>query len=100
MPILTKTCVIDVVGLTQSLIGPTQTPFLHEFQARSACREIEAAFPAVTCVAQATVRGAPRRTLEVSGANRLPVAVSHRGVPCGAFDNGQRVLRSRSEGGS
>ncbi|XXQ35426.1 Alkaline phosphatase family protein [Plasmodiophora brassicae] len=54
MPILTKTCVIDVVGLTQSLIGPTQTPFLHEFQARSACREIEAAFPAVTCVAQAT----------------------------------------------
>jgi len=50
---LKRTVVIDVVGLSEGLLGP-QTPRIEAFrQAGSLCR-IQPAFPAVTCTAQAT----------------------------------------------
>lgn len=51
-----KTVVLDVVGLTRSLISSEYTPFLHGYlrQPDVACRDIEPAFPAVTCPAQST----------------------------------------------
>ncbi|ALJ00995.1 alkaline phosphatase family protein [Rufibacter tibetensis] len=49
-----KTVVINVVGLTQSLIGK-HTPFLAEWSAQKAKgAAIRPVFPAVTCTAQAT----------------------------------------------
>jgi predicted AlkP superfamily pyrophosphatase or phosphodiesterase len=46
-----RTAVINVVGLSQSCLGP-QTPRLNQFLARGAHATISPAFPAVTCVAQ------------------------------------------------
>ncbi|HUB79209.1 MAG TPA: alkaline phosphatase family protein [Bryobacteraceae bacterium] len=48
-----KTVVINVVGLTPSLIGAS-TPALAEFQRRGRMAAIEPVIPAVTCSAQAT----------------------------------------------
>ena len=48
-----KTAVINVVGLTESLLGP-DTPHLNALKASGASAPIEAITPAVTCSAQAT----------------------------------------------
>ncbi|MFD2245410.1 alkaline phosphatase family protein [Pontibacter ruber] len=48
-----KTVVLNVVGLTQSLIGEN-TPFLAEWAARAQSASIQPVVPAVTCTAQAT----------------------------------------------
>ena len=48
-----KTVVLNVVGLTPALLGE-HTPALTAFAARGKQASIEAAFPAVTCTAQAT----------------------------------------------
>lgn len=50
---LKKTVVINVVGLTQRLLGPA-TPSLSEWAKRGKVVPIEAVTPAVTCAAQAT----------------------------------------------
>ncbi len=47
-----RTAVIDVVGLTESVIGPA-TPKIARFLERGAKARIVPAFPAVTCSAQA-----------------------------------------------
>jgi predicted AlkP superfamily pyrophosphatase or phosphodiesterase len=47
------TLVVDVVGLSQDLIGP-DTPHLTELVARGALRPLATVTPAVTCSAQAT----------------------------------------------
>jgi predicted AlkP superfamily pyrophosphatase or phosphodiesterase len=49
---MTKTAVLDVVGLTPALIGPAM-PRLSSWAARGRRVPIDAAFPAVTCTAQA-----------------------------------------------
>lgn len=46
-----RTAVINVVGLSESLLGP-HTPRLEAFRAQGALRRIRPAFPAVTCTAQ------------------------------------------------
>ena len=48
-----RTAVINVVGLTDALIGE-HTPRIHDFAARGSRANIEPAFPAVTCTAQST----------------------------------------------
>jgi len=48
-----RTAVLNVVGLTESLLGPA-TPRINEFLARGARANIVPAFPAVTCTAQST----------------------------------------------
>lgn len=48
-----RTAVINVVGLTSSLIGE-HTPRIRDFAARGAKAVITPAFPAVTCTAQST----------------------------------------------
>ena len=48
-----KTAVINVVGLTKSLLG-THTPFLSEWIAKQQLSFIDPVLPAVTCSAQAT----------------------------------------------
>src|SRR3954464_3903523 len=48
-----KTVVIDVVGLTPSLIG-THTPFLSQWSKGAKRAAIHPVIPAVTCSAQAT----------------------------------------------
>jgi predicted AlkP superfamily pyrophosphatase or phosphodiesterase len=48
-----RTAVINVVGLTDALIGE-HTPRLREFVARGDKASIEPAFPAMTCTAQST----------------------------------------------
>ncbi|MHC2991500.1 phosphodiesterase [Pontibacter sp. HJ8] len=48
-----KTVVLDVVGLTQSLIGK-HTPFLAEWTAQAQGATIQPVVPAVTCSVQAT----------------------------------------------
>jgi len=48
-----RTAVINVVGLTDALIGE-HTPRIREFAARGDQASIEPAFPAVTCTAQST----------------------------------------------
>jgi predicted AlkP superfamily pyrophosphatase or phosphodiesterase len=48
-----RTAVINVVGLTDALIGEN-TPRIREFVARGDKASIEPAFPAVTCTAQST----------------------------------------------
>ena len=51
--------VINVVGLTESLIGE-HTPRIVEFRQRGALANIAPAFPAVTCTAQSNyLTGAP-----------------------------------------
>ncbi len=53
-----KTVVLDVVGLSRSLISQEHTPFLYEYinskQSSTLCRDVEPAFPALTCPAQST----------------------------------------------
>jgi len=46
-----RTAVINVVGLSESLLGP-QTPCINAFRENGLLRRIEPAFPAVTCTAQ------------------------------------------------
>ncbi len=46
-----RTAVINVVGLSESLLGP-HTPRMNAFRAAGALSRIEPAFPAVTCTAQ------------------------------------------------
>lgn len=53
MPILNKTVVLNIVGLTSRLIGE-HTPFLREWVSRGRLRVIEPVIPAVTCTAQST----------------------------------------------
>ena len=48
---MTRTAVINVVGLSESLLGD-DTPKLRAFRERGALTRIEPAFPAVTCTAQ------------------------------------------------
>ena len=50
---MTRTAVINVVGLSESLLGP-HTPRMNAFRAAGALSRIEPAFPAVTCPAQST----------------------------------------------
>ncbi|WP_224490122.1 alkaline phosphatase family protein [Robertkochia flava] len=46
-----KTVVINIVGLSPSLLGEN-TPFLNDFLSRGSMTRIRPAFPAVTCTAQ------------------------------------------------
>jgi len=48
---MTRTAVINVVGLSESLLGE-HTPRINAFRERGALCRIEPAFPAVTCTAQ------------------------------------------------
>src|SRR3974390_238008 len=48
---MNRLAVINVVGLTESLIGK-HTPRIAEFRQRGKLAQIESAFPAVTCTAQ------------------------------------------------
>jgi predicted AlkP superfamily pyrophosphatase or phosphodiesterase len=50
--VLNRTAVINIVGLTESLLGPGM-PRLERFRAGGALARIRPAFPAVTCTAQA-----------------------------------------------
>jgi len=50
---LQRTAVINIVGLTQSLIGP-HTPHISSFLKSGTCARIVPAFPGVTCTAQST----------------------------------------------
>jgi predicted AlkP superfamily pyrophosphatase or phosphodiesterase len=49
-----KTAVLNVVGLTPSLIGPS-TPRIRKFQQEGWTARLEEAFPAVTCASQAAM---------------------------------------------
>ncbi|CAB1109106.1 unnamed protein product [Ectocarpus sp. CCAP 1310/34] len=51
-----KTVVLDVVALSRNLISAEYTPFLHGYLSRSDVldRDVEPAFPALTCPAQST----------------------------------------------
>jgi predicted AlkP superfamily pyrophosphatase or phosphodiesterase len=54
-----RTAVINVVGLSESLLGP-HTPQISAFRQRGALSRITPAFPAVTCTAQSNyLTGAP-----------------------------------------
>src|SRR5438552_14585380 len=54
-----RTAVINVVGLTESLLGP-EMPRISAFRQRGASASIIPAFPAVTCTSQSTyLTGAP-----------------------------------------
>lgn len=48
-----RTVVLNIVGLTEALIGE-HTPHLRRFRGAGSCARIHPAFPAVTCTAQAT----------------------------------------------
>lgn len=50
---MTRTAVINVVGLSESLLG-AHTPRINAFRERGVLTRIEPAFPAVTCTAQST----------------------------------------------
>jgi predicted AlkP superfamily pyrophosphatase or phosphodiesterase len=50
--VLNRTAVINIVGLTESLVG-RRTPFLQQFRKNGSFARITPAFPAVTCTAQA-----------------------------------------------
>lgn len=50
---MTRTAVINVVGLSESLLGPS-TPRINAFRAQGALTRVEPALPAVTCTAQST----------------------------------------------
>lgn len=50
---MTRTAVINVVGLSESVLG-SNTPRINAFRAQGALTRIEPAFPAVTCTAQST----------------------------------------------
>ncbi len=49
---LNRTAVINIVGLTESLVGP-RTPCIAKFREAGSSASIVPAFPAVTCTAQA-----------------------------------------------
>ena len=51
MPAMKRTAVLNVVGLTEGLLGP-HTPRLNVFRQRGALAHVIPAFPAVTCTAQ------------------------------------------------
>ena len=51
---LQPTVVLNIVGLTPSLIGE-HTPKLKAFRNRNACARLQEPFPAVTCTSQATM---------------------------------------------
>ena len=51
---LNPTAVLNIVGLTPSLIGE-HTPKLKAFRDRNACARLQEPFPAVTCTSQATI---------------------------------------------
>ncbi|MCZ7637497.1 MAG: alkaline phosphatase family protein [Verrucomicrobia bacterium] len=62
-----RTAVLNVVGLTESLLGP-HTPHLERFRARGSLTRIVPAFPAVTCTAQANyLTGQPPRVHGIVG---------------------------------
>ncbi len=48
---MTRTAVINVVGLSESLLGEA-TPHINRFRAGGVLCRIDPAFPAVTCTAQ------------------------------------------------
>ena len=48
---MTRTAVINVVGLTEGLLGQ-HTPKLNAFRQKTSLRHVIPAFPAVTCTAQ------------------------------------------------
>src|SRR6478736_2997694 len=50
---MTRTAVINIVGLSESLLGE-HTPRINAFRSHGALTRIEPAFPAVTCTAQST----------------------------------------------
>jgi predicted AlkP superfamily pyrophosphatase or phosphodiesterase len=50
---LKRTAVINVVGLSESLLGP-DTPHITAFRSSGSLIRVKPAFPAVTCTAQAT----------------------------------------------
>jgi predicted AlkP superfamily pyrophosphatase or phosphodiesterase len=50
---MNRTAVINVVGLTDALLGE-HTPRIRDFAARGSKASVEPAFPAVTCTAQTT----------------------------------------------
>ena len=50
---MNRTAVINVVGLTQSLVGE-HTPQIQKFVAKNSLARVAPAFPAVTCTAQCT----------------------------------------------
>jgi predicted AlkP superfamily pyrophosphatase or phosphodiesterase len=47
-----RTAIINVVGLTPSLLTPDQMPLLHKWSQSRTVTSIKPAFPAVTCTAQ------------------------------------------------
>jgi predicted AlkP superfamily pyrophosphatase or phosphodiesterase len=48
---MNRTVVLNVVGLTESLLGP-ETPSIQSFLQQGAWAHVTPAFPAVTCTAQ------------------------------------------------
>src|SRR6185503_7990402 len=48
-----RTVVLNVVGLTESVLGP-HTPHINALRSRGGSARIVPAFPAVTCTAQST----------------------------------------------
>jgi predicted AlkP superfamily pyrophosphatase or phosphodiesterase len=64
---MTPTLVVDVVGLSQELLG-RDTPNLNELAERGVVRPLETVVPAVTCSAQATfLTGRPPREHGIVG---------------------------------
>jgi predicted AlkP superfamily pyrophosphatase or phosphodiesterase len=62
-----RTAILNVVGLTESLLG-RHTPHLERFRAQGSRTRIVPAFPAVTCTAQANyLTGAPPRVHGIVG---------------------------------
>lgn len=53
MPIANRTAVLNIVGLTRSLLG-VHTPFLKKWAEKTASASFKPAFPALTCTAQAS----------------------------------------------
>ncbi len=51
---MNRVAVINVVGLTRSLLGGEHTPRLNAFVAKGSLSSFKPAFPAVTCTAQST----------------------------------------------
>src|SRR5205809_6905637 len=66
-PTLQRTAIINVVGLTERLIGE-HTPRIGSFLKRGASARIVPAFPAVTCTAQSTyLTGTPASSHGIVG---------------------------------
>jgi predicted AlkP superfamily pyrophosphatase or phosphodiesterase len=76
---MNRTAVINVVGLTGSLIGPA-TPNIARLAAKNAPARIVPAFPAVTCTAQAnylTGKGPETHGVVANGWYNRPLAEVH-----------------------